>query len=261
MFYILCCSSVLFSPTLYTPVLAKSLTTYAYARVESLGVNLYEFPQKSIVDNAMFEIPQSYFVLLLSNYNDAFYKAQYLGVVGYVLKSEVFPVSNTPNRPYLNDLTFWVFSSDGRSMQSAPTRNSSVVTTLSLHERVSYYGELQGEEMVAGRGATWYYGKVGENYGYVYAGLCDTSSNFTENTEPVTYITNPFVDSNDYLYSLVDMTSNLKILVLFLLVVPALLLVYLLFKPFKLEQDPKKIKRHSRVQTIKQIQDFYDDTI
>lgn len=256
------CSFLIFYDNSPATVRADTLTTYAYARVEDSSTYFYTFPQKSVSDNALFILPESYFVLLLSNFNDAFYKAQYRDLVGYVLKDEVSPVAETPNNPFLQNFSFWVFSSDGRNVYNSPTsKNSTVTTTVELQAPVDYYGIMSGEEMVSGRGTTWYFCKANDKFGYLYEGLCDTLSTFTLNTEQVTNIENPFIDNDFYLYSLVEMTSGLKILVLFLLIVPALFLIYLLFKPFKLEGKSEKIKQHSKVQTIKQIQDYYDDAL
>lgn len=255
------CSFFLFSPISFSTAKADTLTTYTYARVENSSTYFYAFPQRNISDNALFLLPESYFVLLLSNFNESFYKAQYRELVGYVLKDEVFPVSETPVNPFFEGFTFWVFSSDGRNVYSNPTsENSIVTTTVELHNPVDFYGAISGEEMVDGRGTTWYYCKANDNFGYVYEGLCDTNSTFSLNTEVVTHISNPFEDDNSYLYNLVEMTSGLKILVLFLLIVPALFLIYLLFKPLKLENKTEKVKR-SKAQTIKQIQDYYDDAL
>ncbi len=256
------CSFLLFYQEVPATVKADTLTTYAYARVEDSSTYFYSFPQKNVSDNALFVLPESYFVLLLSNFNDSFYKAQYRDLVGYVLKEEVSPVAETPQNPFFDDFTFWVFSSDGRNVYSTPTsENSTVTTTVDLHEQIDYYGSISGEEMVSGRGTLWYYCKANDIYGYLYEGLCDTTSTLTLNTEEVTYVSNPFEDDDSYLYNLVEMTSGLKILVLFLLIVPALFLIYLLFKPFKLEQKTDKVKQHSKAQTIKQIQDYYDDSL
>lgn len=241
---------------------ANSLTTYAYARVENSSTYFYSFPQRNISDNALFVIPESYFVLLLSNFNDYFYKAQYRDLVGYVLKDEVSPVAETPENPFLENFTFWVFSSDGRNVYSTPSSiNGTVTTRVDLHQQANFYGAISGEEMVSERGTTWYYCNVNDTFGYLYEGLCDTSSTVSLNTEVVTYVSNPFEDDDSYLYNLVEMTSGLKILVLFLLIFPALFLIYLLFKPFKLEQKSSSIKKHSKPQTIKQIQDYYDDSL
>lgn len=242
---------------------ADELTTYYYAQVTNANTYLYSFAQMSTDDNALFELPQSYFVLLISNYNDDFYKAQYRDLVGFVLKDEVSPVAETPESPYLTNITFRIYSSDGKSVYSAPTsKNSTVSTTAELLSSINYYGTISGEELVDGRGTTWFYCKANEKFGYVYAGYCDKLSAIQQNTESVTLISNPFEDDdNSYLYNLVEMTSGVKLLVLFLLIVPALVLVYLLFKPFKMEEQKAKIKSRSKAQTIKQIQDYYDDSL
>lgn len=245
-----------------TVVKASPLTTYVYARVVSPAAYFYSYPQRSISDNALFVLTESYFVLLLSNYNDTFYKAQYRDLVGFVLKTDVMPVAQTPTTPFLETLSFRVFSSDGKNMYANPTNeNSSLVTVVDLYFPIDFYGYISGQEMIKDRGTTWFFGKVGDKFGYLYAGLCDGLSEIVPNTEQMTAIANPFEDDNSFLYNLVEMTPGLKILVLFLLVVPSFFLIYLLFKPYKIIKEKTKIKRRSKMQTIKQIQDYYDDSL
>lgn len=221
------------------------LTSYVYARAENDGAYLYKTPSVVQEDNIYFEIPKSYFVLLISNFTTDFYKAQYRDIVGYVLKNTVSPVKEKPQTPYLTDITFRVFSSDGLEMLSSPfpSKYKAVVKTVELYKSIDYYGICYGDEYVDGRGNIWYYCKDGES-GYLYKGLCDNLGPIPLNMESTTTIENPFEDGdNDYLYSLIDLSIEMKILLVILVCAPSLLLVYMLFKPFKIKKNMAKSKQ------------------
>lgn len=241
------------------------LTSFYYARVETDGVYLYK-TTNPLPQNAYFELPRSYFVLLLSDYNAIFYKAQYRDIVGYVLKDEVSPVAETPQNPYLENHTFYVFSSDGTSVMSSPYENGILQSVVEEQEKISYYGTIQGYEMTQNRGSTWIYGKTNDGvYGYIYGGLAQSDEIIELNTEVVTVITNPFFDnSDDYLYNLVDLTPGLKILLVVLVSIPAGVILFLMFRPIFPNSNSKSSlkvsKKERKNKTIKQIEELSDDT-
>lgn len=245
--------------------IAKSnYITYTYAQIKQDDVYLYKSTSSSAPINAYFKLPKTYFVLLLSNLDDTFYKAQYKDVVGFVLKSSVVPVKETPTNPYPQNITFRVYTSDGTNMLTSAynTKNSTVAGTASVLETLEYYGEISGDEFVENRGTTWYYGKNSKNQkGYLYAGYCDDLTSIQPNTEVVTQTEYPsFNDNSSYLYNLVNLTTPLKILLLVLVISPCFLLIYLLFKPFKLEKKRETIqKSKQKNQTINKIQKIIDD--
>ena len=242
------------------------LTTFVYARVNMPGVNLYKTTNPTS-SNVYFEIPKTYFVLLIADFNELFYKAQYRDVVGYVLKDEVIPVKETPNSPYLEDHSVYVFSRDGLDIMSSPNESAYIVTTTNLYDDLSYYGERQGYEKAQGRGETWFYVKTNNGtFGYVYAGLCESDDMITENTEVTTEVKDPFLDNDSsYLYNLVDLSAGLKILLISLVILPAVILLFLMFRPILPEKylkskSPKATKRERKNKTIKQIQELSDDS-
>lgn len=248
-------------PTTY----AYSLTTYTYARAETSGVYLYKSANSLDSSNILFEIPETYFVGLLSNYNSQFYKVMYRDLTGFVLKSSVTPVKETPEKPYLENITFRVFSPGGTDLVANPTSKSpTVITTVEQNTTLNYYGKSIGQENISGRGSTWYFGTTttGER-GYIYKGLADQLSHIPLNSERTTAISSPFEDSNDYLYNLVDISLGSKILIILLTTLPVGLLIYLLIKPYKIEKNltfhTPKNKLHPK--TIRQIQDQTDNTI
>ena len=140
-------------------VAQAKLTTFVYARVVQENVYLYK-TTNPLPQNAYFELPNSYFVLLLSNFNQIFYKAQYKDIVGYVLKDEVEPVSETPTTPFLYDVNFYAFTTDGTEITSSPFKDfQTTLTTIEKYENVEYYGQIIGYEKTQGRGDLWYYEK------------------------------------------------------------------------------------------------------
>ncbi len=248
-------------PTTY----ASALTTYTYARAETSGVYLYKSASSLDSSNILFEIPETYFVGLLSNYDSKFYKVMYRDLTGFVLKSSVTPVKETPETPYLENVTFRVFSPGGTELVANPTSKSpTVITTVEQNTTLNYYGKSVGQENISGRGSTWYFGTTttGER-GYIYKGLTDQLSHIPINSERTTAISSPFGDSNDYLYNLVDISLGSKILIILLTTLPVGLLIYLLLKPYKIEKTltshTSKNKLHPK--TIRQIQDQTDNTI
>lgn len=223
------------------------LTSYVYARAEKEGAFLYKTPSVVQEDNIYFEIPKSYFVLLISNFTTDFYKAQYRDMVGYVLKNTVSPVKEKPQTPYLTNITFRVFSSDGLEMLSSPfpSINKVIVQNVELYKSIDYYGSCYGDEYVEGRGNIWYYCKD-EKSGYLYKGLCDNLSPIPLNTELTTTIENPFeTGDNDYLYALVDLSIEMKIILVIVVCAPSILIVYMLFKPFRIKKKMTKNRRKS----------------
>ena len=249
----------------FQPRLTPSLTSYVYARAETSGVYLYKSAQGTDQSNILFEIPESYFVGLLSDYNNLFYKVMYLDLTGFVLKSSVTPVKETPETPYLEGITFRVYTPGGTEMVANPTSKSpTVITTVEQNTIIKYYGKSIGQENISGRGSTWYFGTTptGES-GYIYKGLTDQLSHIPLNTEQTTPLSTPFGESNDYLYNLVNISLLSKILIILFTTLPVLLLIYLLLKPYKIEKSltshTPKNKLNSK--TIRQIEDITDHTI
>ena len=262
--FLICCFMLSFSTPYINSFASSSYTTYTYAQILQDDVYLYKTASTPAQVNAYFKLPKTYFVLLLSNLDDTFYKAQYKDVVGFVLKSSVVPVKETPKTPYPQNVTFRVYTSDGTSMLSNAfnTKDATTIGTATVLENLEFYGEISGDEYVENRGTTWYYGKNSKNQkGYLYAGYCDGLTTILPNTEVVTQTSYPtFNEDNSYLYNLVNLTTPLKILLVSLVILPCFVLVYLLFKPFKLEKNrPQQKKTKQQNQTLNKIQQIIDD--
>lgn len=233
-----------------------ALTSYIYARVDSDNVSLYKTPSVAESDNVLFDLPKSYFVLLISNFSSDFYKAQYRDVVGFVLKDSVVAVRETPSSPYLKNVTFRVFSSDGKKLMSSPSHLSSALCDVDISKDMDYYGACFGTEMINGRGNVWYYTKYNDTFGYLYAGLCDRLEGIIPNSEVTTARDDVFSSGdNDYLYSLISMSTPMKILLLSLVSLPAVVIVIMIFRPIKVKKKQGKISKFkAKRDIIKEIQ-------
>ena len=230
-----------------------------FARIKFAGVYLYKTPtlNESYI-NMHFEIPDTYFVKLLGDANEYFYRVEYLNQIGYVKKLEVQPISGVPLKPYAS-ATFRVFSSDGTHLKDSPFYAANTVATLPQNQNIlQYIGRLSGEEAIIGRGNLWYYCKFGNTFGYVYGGLCDMLTEIVPNTEVFNSISNPFITpSLSYIEYLQN--SSIKYLIIAGVISPALVVFFMLFIKITPKGDTKHPHRLKRIKSIKP-QYLYDDS-
>ena len=272
--FLLCffCYLILLSGNFFFLTKAKAISkyiTFNYAQVLEEEVYLYKTNLSTFAQNAYFEIPKTYFVRLLSNIDETFYKAQYQNYVGFVIKNKVTPVEQIPITPFLNNITFRVYAQDGLKLISSPfsSLNPTVVSTLPALPTLNYISKITADELVKDRGYTWFYCSYQEKEGYVYAGYCDNLTPIPLNNEVVTVISNPFeIQDNEYLYSLINLSPFLKAVIIICVCLPCLIIIFLLFKPFKIKKthlNNTKNYKAQKTKTINQIQKVIeeDDTI
>ncbi len=255
-------------------------TTFAdniyYGRALASGIYLYSTPEiTSDKTNRIFEIPTTYFVLLLGDENDLFYRAQYNDIYGFVLKSEVSCIQGTPIQPYVTNATFRVFSPSGANLRSSPYETlgtTNLITSVPfLETNLMYYGTCEGEEAISYKGNVWYYCKYvsqnQEHYGYIYSPLCDLLTNIVQNTEVFEYITPDFsksqiqeIDDGEYL----SISNPWQIIIIVLVCLPCILIIYFLFKPTSIAKQnviksssKKKGKRKKKISKLKH-SDYYE---
>lgn len=232
-----------------------------YAKIEKSGVFLYNSPIDNSANKA-FEIPPTYFVELLSNAqdeNDEFFSVRYIDVFGYVKKSDVVAVDGTPQTPFATDISFRIFSPSGLDLKSSPSNETPfnrIVNVPYLCTDLVYYGKIEGEEMIPGKSTTWYYCKyisgTSTYFGYLYSDLCDKLSTIPQNTEILPNFEGELfakpVEIESLSTPLSSLGTELKLLAIFAICLPCLVLIYLIFKPTKLVAEngntgKKKIKR------------------
>lgn len=159
-----------------------------FAQITQSGVYLY----KNIQGERLCELSSSYFVELIGE-SENYYRVKNDSVIGYVKKDEVLCVKDTPvNIHPLNTLT--VFTTDGCVIRKTPYKSANTVGRLTLLKSYAFIGKIEGDELIPGRGKTWFYICQDINNeiitGYIYGGYCDPIIYSTQNNEKVTYIKN-----------------------------------------------------------------------
>lgn len=249
--YLLCCCSINFGN-----ISVVSASTTYFARVTKSNANLYRNPTPSTeVENLYFVIEPTYFVEVLAYENSEFYKAKYLGITGYVRKSDIQFVSGVPATPYAEKISFRVFAQNGLNLRSSPADSGGLtnrITTVAfLETNLQYIGNISGEESVIYRGDTWYFCKYVKNdetyFGYLYAGYCDMLSPITANTEVMETTSEPTFLQNvttpteqESSNTFGGLSTPLQTLIIVGVCLPALLIIYLLFKPSKIMAEKSR---------------------
>ena len=191
-FYLLC--NNLYLPKVY----AQNIY---YGRALASGIYIYSTPEITVdKSNRLFEIPITYFVEILNEENELFYKVNYNSITGFVLKNEVSCINTVPTTPYVTNATFRVFTPSGANLRSSPNETigaTNLITTISFMDtNLVYYGNCEGEESISYKGNIWYYCKYikqnQEFFGYVYSPLCDLLTTISQNTEQFEYVTPTF---------------------------------------------------------------------
>ena len=236
---------------------------------------MYSSPQ-IITDksNKIFEIPVTYFVQLLADENELFYKAQYNEVVGYVIKNEVACVNKIPNTPYVNNANFRIFTPNGTYLRSTPYESvgaTNIVTTIPFMEtNLVFFGNCDGEEAISYKGNLWYFCKYikqsQEYFGYVYSPLCDMLTPIPQNTEQFEYVTPNFeveqisiTNDNQYL----NLNTPWHIVIIILICIPCIAIIYFLFKPTKIALQKNSLNKNGKNKKKKKISrlkhsDYYE---
>lgn len=223
------------------PVYATSDTEY-YARIMYNDVYLYKNPVDiDDYSNVLFTLPRTYFVRLIENADNDFYKVNYLDFTGFVKKERVQAIVGTPNNKYLSNISFRIFSEQSRDLRSEPTTSggsSHQVTYIPLYSRnLTYYGEIHGDALIEERTDIWYYVKYTTDkdyYGYVYSDFCDQFSPRPLNTEEVEYTTFPDFSKNETPASAIPFESNTTGIIIAILSVPALIFLVLILRSSRL---------------------------
>ncbi|MDD4211231.1 MAG: hypothetical protein PHC46_02410 [Clostridia bacterium] len=236
----------------YAPYLAVSYEPEPiFARIKYNNVCLYKTPtDNSQNSNVYFLLEQSYFVQLLADENADFYSAKYIDLEGFVKKNQVETVTDAPNTPYLNDITFNTTPSSSVIMRTEPTSINADASALKILEPNSqglmYYGKISGEEAVLGLGNIWFYSRFdsGQNnttFGYVYAPFTNNLTPITPNIEVINLGLTDFNQMNEFL----EIQPKFRFLIILLTAFPTIIALLLFFKnSIKNKRNKKIVKRN-----------------
>lgn len=229
------------------PISVSAFETETYfARVMFEQTYFYKTPNEDdSIKNIYFELPKTYFVELLSLTNN-FYEARYKDIIGYVKKDCVQAVSGTPSNPFLNNITFRVYSEMSQTIYSAPTiqNNSNIITKIPLYSNnVQYIAKVDGECLILNRTNDWFYCKYNSNgidyFGYVYSDFCDEITEIVNNTEQLTYINNPTFSTETEPIPTLPKDSNYIGIIVAILSIPAVIFLFMIMKGTKIINHEK----------------------
>lgn len=200
---------------------AENSRTY-YAKVEGEGY-FFSAPNEN---SKLFQLPSSFFVLLVQNENDTFYKAKYKDISGFVKKSEVTPMSGSPTSPY-PEARFRVFAKEGLGLFSQPNSSSTLVSTIPyLYEDIDFYGYMTGDEDIPKKSKEWFYCSYLGEHGYLYSVFCDSLPKLEKNLETFDVVI-PDFSSN----GISAMNSSSLLWIIIGVGLPSLVVLALLLKP------------------------------
>lgn len=227
--FLLSCLMILSSQPRFVSFADESFSYYA----KILGnAYFYQQPDESAI---MFNIPSTYFVLLIDDEGD-FYKAKYLDIYGYVKKSEVTPMNGTPTSPYPNQ-KFRNYNDGGLTVYSLPSTSGNPLGKLAFEGQYLLYGTMIGEEMFSQSTNVWYYCKLDNEsssvYGYVFSYYCDLFDGFIENTEYFPEITEELVFTATTSEPQGGLSDTVVAIIILSVSIPCLLILYLLLSPSK----------------------------
>ena len=230
-----------------------------YGRATNGEVNFYKTPVAS-PENVLFKVPKSYFVKILAEENQVFYKAQYMNdIYGFVKKDDMLYINTTPVSAYANFVSFRIFTPSGANLRSSPNQSlgaTNLIATIPfLETNLLFVGNIEGEEAIAYKGKLWYYCKyIKDNnvvYGYVYSAFCDMMTAIPENTEQFEYVTPVFENieqsqqTTNNATEMLTLGSPAQVAVIVGVSLPCILIIYFLFKPTKISMQKTSNNNHS----------------
>lgn len=221
-----------------TVIYAESTSFFAQIQTE----NVFFFEDKGT--KPIFEIPETYYVKLLENESEGFYKAEYMNLTGFVRASEVQCVEEHPFTIYLENVNFRILASQSAELRSEPSRTlglATLVCELPLYEtNFTYYGKIEGEEVVPNRSNIWYYASYTKNgvtkYGYVYSGLTDNFTSYTSlpiSLYPISKHNWASLEEEPIITPSFEPPNSFELAIIIAITVPALLLLFFMLKTSK----------------------------
>jgi len=215
-----------------------------YGKVHSECV-LYKTPTiNNEIDNILFIVPETYFVMIIDSISDNCYKVQYGDYVGYIDSTKITIATFIPIVKTLDGVVCDIKDSSGTQVWSKPSANSSIFTTIPASTKnIKYIASVYGEKPNGGENNLWYYiSYTPENNstnvyeGYVYSENITNLSEIISNTE-----TNPEVINNNSIdENTIYISSPVKIILISIVAIPIIILfLIILHKISKIFQNKK----------------------
>lgn len=224
-----------------TKIVSTNPSTSGYAQI--LTNDCFLLQDTSNTEKKLFLLEQSYFVKVIEDFNNVFYRVNYLDFEGFVEKSKIKFVEEYPEIPFLCGITFDIYSLGNVCLRSSPKKlddDSNILCTVPANTKnLLYYGKISGEEAIDGLGNVWYYSAyqddLGNVYkGYVYSPLTNNLSSIASSDENLTYVNiSSFVPVDNLLY----LNLSTKNILIVITAIPTFFVVILFALPNKFKNN------------------------
>ncbi len=197
--------------------------------------------------NIYFYLPPTYFVVVEAAADERdLVKCTYDGFTGFVRKADLGAVEYTPKYVYPEGLTLSISTEfSGLILRKSPENSSEILTTIPMSSTgIRYFNYIHGQN-INNLGDKWYYVKLSESgsdiYGYVYGAYVTLDKPIANN------IIEALPDPAEQISDGGSISNSKEIILIVLLCLPALLIIYILFKG---QRQPKNIVTASRSKYI-----------
>ena len=219
--------------------------TSKFARIERTTEIFKSNSTSQNLDNILCLAEETYYVELISDY-DTLYKVNYNGITGFIKKTDIKEISNSPITPYPYNIKLIINSNC--NLRSTPTTKSNINNVISTiyttSDNITFIGRVIGEEAIDFGGNTWYYVCYNGDYGYIYNNYVKSITPIYQNNETFTYATNI---SNKIENPIKDPPS---LIIMFILSIPLFAVLFILYLP------KKKRIRNTKQRIIKEIERY-----
>jgi hypothetical protein len=213
----------------------KAAAPLGYGLIVEANSVLYRNPADlDTPDNVYFFLPETYFVEVLEQVDQVFYKVRYDDIIGYVKFSAINIKDYEPVSCFPSNLFLTISGDITANVRALPDATSELVATLPSGASAQYYNKTLGQELNSGS-AYWYYIKIQNGaktqYGYVYADYVAVQNEIIipndTSPKPLPSVQDPEEKLND--------TYNFwtQIIIALAICIPVVFLIYLIFKPRK----------------------------
>ena len=206
--------------------------SYASGNYARITQSCYLYKTSTItnsIDDIVCILEPTYFCQILADYNDSMYKVSYAGVTGYVQKTKVKQVMDTPKVPYPSGVK--ITTTLKCYLRNSPIISSeNVICTVPKDtSNISYIAKTIGEVDMDLYGNTWFLCSYNNVTGYIYSGYTSGIDTIMPNVETVSYL-EP-VDKGRIL----PIPATYCIILLLIILLPTSLIFYFLYKPYKIK--------------------------
>ncbi len=215
-----------------------------WAQVTFKGAYLYRTPEvNQAIKNIICVAENTYYVEILSSYNESLYKVNYNGTSGYIEKDKVKKVNGAPETPYPNNIKLTTYNKNCYLRETPTKENNTISIVPSNYSGLTFIGMTYGEQIGDFDDNIWYYVEYLGTKGYIYNEYISFINTIFPNAEQLSYT------SDDYDSIINPLSDGETALTIVILSLPTFVIIFLLYRKPK----PKKTIKQSQKYDITEI--------